>query len=116
MTTVEQPTRSRVRSVGVSTRSDTPSTMKQSEHDTRAKSRRHHRSVARHRRATVESLSAHRLSGMTDAEVRARKIDVVVVYKVAPPDAVACRFRTPMWCRSWRALSGWQAAGQRPTA
>ena len=38
MTTVEQPTRSRVRSVGVSTRSDAPSTMKKSEHDTRARS------------------------------------------------------------------------------
>src|SRR5258708_32484980 len=62
MTTVEQPTRSRIRSVGVSTRSDTPSTMKKSEHDTRAKTRRHHRSVARHRRTTVASLSAHRLS------------------------------------------------------
>src|SRR4029077_8119578 len=48
MTTIEQPTQSRVRSVGASTRSDTPSTMKTSEHDTRAKSRRHHRSVARH--------------------------------------------------------------------
>ena len=34
----------------------------QGEHDIRAKSRRHHRSVARHRRATIESLSAHRLS------------------------------------------------------
>src|SRR6476660_1061494 len=62
MTTVEQPTRSRVRSVGVSTRSNTPSTMRKSEHDIRAKSRRHHRSVARHRRATVERLSAHRLA------------------------------------------------------
>jgi hypothetical protein len=29
--------------------------MRKSEHDTRAKSRRYHRSVARHRRATVES-------------------------------------------------------------
>src|ERR1700730_8650410 len=62
MTTVEQPTRSRIRSVGASSRSDTPSTRKKNEHDIRAKSRRHHRSVARHRRATVESLSAHRLS------------------------------------------------------
>src|SRR5258708_3087619 len=62
MITVEQPTRSRIRSVGASIRSDTPSTMKKSEHDIRAKSRRHHRSVARHQRATVESLSAHRLS------------------------------------------------------
>jgi Transcriptional regulator containing an amidase domain and an AraC-type DNA-binding HTH domain len=61
MTTVEQPTRSRF-GPWLSTRSDTPSTMRKSGHDTRAKSRRHHRSVARHRRATVESLSAHRLS------------------------------------------------------